>query len=58
MPIQSHPQAVPPSSRPAARLQEVSRPDTALRVCPDCAGPIVRSSGCLSCTQCGWGQCG
>jgi hypothetical protein len=28
------------------------------RVCPDCAGPVVRSSGCISCTQCGWGQCG
>ena len=29
-----------------------------IRVCPDCAGPIVRSSGCISCTQCGWGKCG
>ena len=29
-----------------------------IRVCPDCAGPIVRSSGCINCTQCGWGQCG
>jgi hypothetical protein len=28
------------------------------RVCPDCAGPVVRSSGCMSCPQCGWGQCG
>jgi hypothetical protein len=30
----------------------------AIRACPDCAGPIVRASGCLSCRQCGWGRCG
>src|SRR5215207_8005971 len=29
-----------------------------LGVCPDCAGPLIRSSGCLSRTRCGWGQCG
>jgi len=29
-----------------------------IRVCPDCAGPIVRSSGCIHCTHCGWGRCG
>ena len=21
-------------------------------------GPLARASGCLSCTQCGWGRCG
>lgn len=29
-----------------------------IRGCPDCGGQIVRSSGCISCTQCGWGKCG
>jgi hypothetical protein len=29
-----------------------------LRVCPECAGPLARASGCVSCTQCGWGRCG
>lgn len=28
------------------------------RVCPECAGPIVRASGCLHCAHCGWGHCG
>ena len=28
---------------------------TSDRVCPDCAGPIVRSSGCISCTHAGVG---
>jgi hypothetical protein len=28
-----------------------------IKVCPECAGPIVRASGCLSCAQCGWGRC-
>ena len=29
-----------------------------LRVCPECAGPLVRASGCLHCAHCGWGHCG
>jgi hypothetical protein len=29
-----------------------------LRVCPECAGPIVRASGCMHCAHCGWGRCG
>ena len=29
-----------------------------IRVCPECAGPVVRISGCISCRQCGWGKCG
>lgn len=28
------------------------------RVCPECAGPLARASGCVTCTQCGWGRCG
>lgn len=31
---------------------------TAVRVCPECAGPLARSSGCISCLHCGWGRCG
>ncbi len=29
-----------------------------IRVCPDCAGPIIHSSGCITCLHCGWGKCG
>lgn len=29
-----------------------------LRVCPECAGPLARGSGCLHCLSCGWGRCG
>lgn len=29
-----------------------------IRVCPECAGPVVRNSGCITCRQCGWGKCG
>jgi hypothetical protein len=29
-----------------------------LRTCPECAGPLSRSSGCVSCVYCGWGRCG
>ena len=29
-----------------------------IRVCPECAGPVVRNSGCITCRQCGWGRCG
>ncbi len=28
-----------------------------IRVCPECAGPVVHNSGCISCRQCGWGRC-
>ncbi len=46
---------LPPPPAPAGAI---GFPPTAVRVCPECAGPLVRSSGCLSCTQCGWGRCG
>lgn len=29
-----------------------------MSVCPECAGPLTRSSGCTSCVYCGWGRCG
>ncbi len=32
--------------------------DSGIRVCPDCAGPIARTAGCISCLHCGWGRCG
>ncbi len=28
-----------------------------VRVCPECAGPLVRASACVACSQCGWGRC-
>lgn len=28
-----------------------------IRVCPDCAGPISHTGGCMTCQQCGWGRC-
>lgn len=28
-----------------------------VRVCPECAGPVVHGSGCISCIACGWGRC-
>lgn len=28
-----------------------------IRVCPECAGPLARASGCVTCRQCGWGRC-
>ena len=29
-----------------------------MRTCPECAGPLMRASACLTCLQCGWGRCG
>jgi hypothetical protein len=29
-----------------------------LKVCPECAAPLVPAAGCFSCRHCGWGQCG
>jgi hypothetical protein len=26
--------------------------------CPECAGPLTRASGCITCVYCGWGKCG
>jgi hypothetical protein len=42
------------------RLRDIRGPVTPprLRVCPECAGPLVRASGCLHCAHCGWGHCG
>jgi hypothetical protein len=45
-------------SRPthADRLNPLTTSD--IRVCPDCAGPLARTAGCVTCLQCGWGRCG
>jgi len=29
-----------------------------VRVCPECSGPVIRNSGCVTCASCGWGRCG
>lgn len=49
---------------PLADLRHALKPTTynplvynQIRVCPECAGPIIRSSGCIACQQCGWGRC-
>lgn len=28
-----------------------------IKVCPECAGPILRGSSCMACAHCGWGRC-
>jgi hypothetical protein len=33
-------------------------PTTYIRVCPECAGPVIRNSGCMHCALCGWARCG
>jgi ribonucleoside-diphosphate reductase alpha chain len=49
-----------PRPDPAPAVLRVPNPLAvpALRVCPDCAGPLAHSGGCVSCRQCGWGRCG
>lgn len=48
-----------PSSTPAPHTRPALKPTVwaQVRVCPECAGPIVRNSGCVNCLQCGWGKC-
>ncbi|MEO7476581.1 MAG: hypothetical protein ABIY46_14725 [Gemmatimonadales bacterium] len=46
-----------PCPDPALSAAEPGSP-TAVRVCPECAGPLVRASGCVTCRHCGWGRCG
>jgi len=43
--------------RPTATGPEAF-PPTVGRVCPECAGPLIRASGCVSCRHCGWARCG
>ena len=52
--------ALHPRPRPSPPAPTDRNPLTLLliKVCPECAGPVVRTSGCLSCMQCGWGRCG
>lgn len=40
------------------RIRSLQRPEVVLRVCPDCAGPLAHTSGCVTCLACGWGRCG
>jgi hypothetical protein len=53
MPAIQSPQPSPP--RKTSKLEPTTR---VLGKCPECAGPLVPSSSCVSCLQCGWGQCG
>ena len=45
-----------PSERPERFRNPLT--DATIRVCPECAGPIAKTSGCVTCLQCGWGKCG
>lgn len=58
-------QAASPASARASGLQAsgtssryAEPPGVIPRVCPDCAGPLARTSGCLTCLTCGWSRCG
>jgi hypothetical protein len=31
---------------------------SAAALCPECAGPLAPTSGCIACLYCGWGRCG
>jgi hypothetical protein len=37
---------------------EKKTPTIAVRVCPECSGPLTRASGCVACQRCGWSKCG
>lgn len=28
-----------------------------LKVCPECAGPLLRGKFCIACVCCGWAHC-
>jgi hypothetical protein len=43
-----------PALKPTYYVPVVS----AVPLCPECAGPLTRASGCVSCVYCGWGRCG
>ncbi len=51
----SCPQTAPVST---SSLSPKLAPTVLLRVCPECAGPLVHASGCVACAHCGWGRCG
>ena len=56
--------SLPPASptcsrdRAAALKPTVYLPRDRVRVCPECAGPLIRASACVTCPHCGWGHCG
>ena len=46
--------------RPAAPPAETDKNPLTwalIKVCPECAGPILRGSSCMACAHCGWGRC-
>jgi len=45
-----------PFAAPRSDRSDAS-PAVLLRVCPECAGPLVRGSACVTCAHCGWGRC-
>jgi ribonucleoside-diphosphate reductase alpha chain len=47
-----------PQLSPTRYLPSNPLTDSKIRVCPECAGPVVSNSGCVSCRQCGWSRCG
>jgi hypothetical protein len=44
-----------PSMKPTTYYVPVVHGD---RTCPECAGPLSKASGCVTCVYCGWGKCG
>jgi hypothetical protein len=49
----------PTTPRPAPQAKTDQNPLTfaLIKVCPECAGPILRGSSCMACAHCGWGRC-
>lgn len=54
----THPTTTEPSATAAGKRLPNPATFLLIRRCPECAGPVVRASGCLCCQQCGWGRCG
>jgi hypothetical protein len=44
--------------QPTRYIQANPLTSSTIRVCPECAGPVVQNCGCISCKLCGWGKCG
>lgn len=47
-----------PPAKPAEPPARNPLTEKHIRVCPECAGPLARAAGCLTCLHCGWGRCG
>ena len=55
--LEKHGDIVTPIRKPKAKVETPKEQPKGM-VCPECGEPLIKTNGCVSCTNCGFSFCG